>query len=102
MTGQLQLGVSIIGVGCTPFGDLLETPELTGMTERELAAWAALDAMEDARISAKDIDAFYVGHCLDEQVSGSINTAAVIADWIGMRNKPGLHHEAACSSGGMG
>ena len=102
MAGELARGVSIVGVGCTPFGDLLETPELKGMTERELASWATLEAMEDAGVTAKDIDAFYVGHCLDEQVAGSINTAPAIADWIGMRNKPGLHHEAACSTGGMG
>jgi acetyl-CoA C-acetyltransferase len=102
MASQLRQGVSIVGVGCTPFGDLLETEELKGMTERELVSWAALEAMEDAGITAKDIDAFYIGHCLDEQVAGSINTAPAIADWIGMRNKPGLHHEAACSTGGMG
>src|SRR5262249_42694211 len=70
--------------------------------ERELASWAAIEAMKDANISAKDIEAFYVGHCLDEQVSGSINTAPPIADWIGMRNKPGLHQEAASTTGGTG
>ena len=102
MANKFQRSVSIIGVGCTPFGDVLETPELQGMTERELASWAAIDAMRDAGISSKDVDAFYIGHCLDEQVSGSINTAAAVADWIGMRNKPGLHQEAACATGGTG
>lgn len=99
---ELRERVSIVGVGCSPFGDVLETPELKGMTERELASWAALEAMEDAGVEAKDIDAFYIGHCMDEQIGGSINTAPVISDWIGMRNKPGLHHEAACATGGMG
>ena len=67
--------VSIIGVGFTPFGDVLETPELKGMKERELASWVTIEAMRDAKISSKDIDACFVGHCLDEQVSRSINTA---------------------------
>ncbi|MFJ8019454.1 thiolase family protein [Streptomyces sp. NPDC096311] len=102
MNGELSEGVSIIGVGCTPFGDVLESPELAGMTERELVAWAALEAMEDAGIEPKDVDAFNIGHVFDEQSSGSVNTAAAVADWIGMRNKPGFHHEAACSTGGMG
>ena len=48
MAGELARGVSIVGVGCSLFGDLLETPELKGMTERELASWATLEAMEDA------------------------------------------------------
>ena len=102
MPSELRGGVSIVGVGCTPFGDLLETPEFKGMTERELVSWAALEAMEDAGLTAKDIDAFYIGQTMDEQVSGCINPAPVIADWIGLRNKPGLHHEAACATGGMG
>ncbi len=99
---ELARGISIVGVGCTPFGDLLETPELLGMTERELVSWAAIDAMEDAGLTSKDIDAFFVGHCLDEQVAGSINTAPAVADWIGMRNKPGLHHEAGVRYGWHG
>jgi acetyl-CoA C-acetyltransferase len=100
--GELREGVSIIGVGCTPFGSCLTTPEIKDMTERELFSWAALEAMEDAGIEAKDIDAFYIGHCMSETLSRTYASAAAVADWIGMRNKPGFRHESACSSANTG
>ncbi len=100
--GELKRGVSIIGVGCTPFGNVLETPEIKDMTERELFAWAALEAMEDAGVEARDIDAFYIAHCMDETLSHQYAAYAMVADWIGMRNKPGFHHETACSSTNAG
>lgn len=100
--GNLPRSVSIIGVGCTPFGNVLETPELKGMTERELFAWAALEAMEDAGIEASEMDAFYIAHCMPETLSHQFSSFAMVADWIGMRNKPGFHHETACSSTNTG
>ena len=100
--GDLREGVSIVGVGYTPFGNVLETPEIKDMTERELVAWAVLEAMEDAGIEAKDIDAFYLGHCQAETLSHALATSAAVADWIGMRNKPGFRHDTACSSTNAG
>lgn len=100
--GELKRSVSIIGVGCTPFGNVLETPEIKGMTERELFAWAALEAMEDAGVEARDIDVFYIAHCMPETMSHQFGSYAMVADWIGMRNKPGFHHETACSSTNSG
>ncbi len=58
--GELKRSVSIIGVGCTPFGNVLQTPQIKDLTERELFAWASLEAMEDAGLEAKDIDTFYI------------------------------------------
>ena len=102
LTYELKRPVSIIGVGCTPFGNILETPELKGMTERELFAWAAIEAMEDAGLEANEIDAFYIAHCMPETLSHQFGSYAMVADWIGMRNKPGFHHETACSSTNTG
>ena len=101
-TGELREAVSIIGVGCTPFGSVLSTPEIKDMTERELFAWAALEAMEDAGIQAKDIDAFYFAQAMDETLSHTFAGAAAVSDWIGMRRKPGFHHETACASTNTG
>ena len=100
--GELREGVSIIGVGYTPFGDILTTPEIKDMTERELVAWAALEAMEDAGIESKDVDAFYLGHAMSETLSHQTATSAAVADWIGMRNKPGFRHDTACASTNAG
>ena len=100
--GTLARGVSIIGVGCTPFGNVLESLELKDMTERNLFSWAALEAMEDAGIEASEIDAFYIAHCMDEVLSHQFAAYAMVADWIGMRNKPGVHFETACSSTNTG
>jgi acetyl-CoA C-acetyltransferase len=100
--GELKRSVSIIGVGCTPFGNVLQTPEIKDMTERELFAWAALEAMEDAGIEAKEIDVFYIAQCMPETLSHTFSPMAMVADWIGMRNKPGFHHETACSSTNTG
>lgn len=100
--GDLNRDVSIIGVGCTPFGNVLETPEIKGMTERELFAWAAMEAMEDAGLEASEVDAFYIAQCMPETLSHSFGAYAMVADWIGMRNKPGFHHETACSSTNTG
>ncbi|MDY6852924.1 MAG: thiolase family protein, partial [Thermodesulfobacteriota bacterium] len=67
--GDLKRDVSIIGVGCTPFGNVLETPEIKDLTERELFAWAALEAMEDAGLEAREVVAFYIAHCMPETLS---------------------------------
>lgn len=96
--GELNEGVSIIGVGATPFGDVMSTPVMQGMTERELVSWAAIEAMEDAGIESKDIDAFYLGMVLDETLSRTLGGSGAFSDWLGMRNKPGFHHEIACAT----
>ena len=42
--------VSIIGVGATPFVRILDDPAVDGLTEAELFAYAARDAMKDAGV----------------------------------------------------
>lgn len=100
--GELSRSVSIIGTGVTPFGYVNQTPEIKDMTERELFAWASIEAMENAGLESKDIEAFFIAHVFDETLSHTIGDYGVMADWIGMRNKPGFHHEAACASTNVG
>ncbi len=96
--GRFARSVSIIGVGSTPFGNVLEDPEIKNLTERELFAWAAIDAMKDAGIEAKDIDSFYVGSVFSESHASQISTSGMLGRWAGLLEKPGFKHETACTT----
>lgn len=88
---------SIVGVGCTKFGNVLSTPELKGKTFHELIAEAAFEAMDDAGMDGRDIDAFYVGSMLSH-TSHVYSHHTQLCDWLGMNNKPSLHFATACST----
>lgn len=94
-------GVSIIGAAYTPFGNLLETPAVKGMTYRELLSWAALEALESAGITSKEVDSLLISHFQSETVKTQC-THAVAAEWLGLKTKPSLKYETACASGGTG
>ena len=97
-TGKLARSVSIIGVGYTPLGNVTKSPEVLNWTERELVSYAALEAMEDAGIKAKDIDVFNLG-ISGPNFSSKIKSAAPhYAEWVGMRGKPGIFHDEGCGS----
>jgi len=101
MSGELKDKVSIIGVGCSRFGDLLATPELVGLSLQELAAGAVQEAMEDAGVDASEIGAVYVGNAMahSSQLPG---TYSQLSKWIGMQFKAGVHFEAQCSTTNVG
>jgi len=88
---------SVVGVGCTKFGNVLQTPELKGKTLHELMTEAAFEAMDDANVESKDIDAFYVGSMLSHS-SHMYSHHTQMADWLGLQNKPALHFATACST----
>jgi acetyl-CoA C-acetyltransferase len=88
---------SIMGVGCTKFGSVLSTPELKGKTFHEMAAEAAFEAMDDANLETKDIDAFYFGSMLSHG-SHMYSHNTQMADWLGLQNKPAIHFATACST----
>jgi len=92
---------SLVGVGCTKFGNVMSTPELKGKTFHELAAEAAFEAMDDADMSGKDIDAFFVGSMLTHG-SHVYSPHTQLCDWLGMQNKPALHFATACSTTNTG
>ena len=101
MGGQLKDSVFIMGVGCTKFGNLLETPELQGLTLQEMAAAAAREALEDARISPQEVDAVFVGN-VTIPTSQMPATYSQIAKWLGTQFKAGVHFDAACSTTNVG
>lgn len=88
---------SIVGVGCTKFGNVMQTPEIKNKTFHELIAEAAFEAMDDAGMEGKDIDAFYVGSMLSHG-SHMYSHHTQLCDWLGMQLKPALHFATACST----
>lgn len=102
MSGHLGRSVSIIGVGYSPIGNVLKTEGIIDLTERELFAWAALEAMEDCGLTGKDIEAFYVGQSATAKFQHQGAASATLADWIGMRYKPNISHDEACVSSHSG
>ncbi len=101
MRNRLAEGVSIAGVGCTKFGDLLETPEIKGLSLQELAARASREALDDAGLKPQDVDAVFIGHAMVHS-SQLPATYSQLAKWIGMQFKPGVHFEAQCSTTNVG
>jgi len=93
---------SIIGVGCTTFGNVLSTPEIKGMTLQELYMTACKEAIKDAGLNAvKDIDAFYIGNYLP-QSSHQLSENSQTCDWLGLQGKPSLNFATACSTTNAG
>jgi len=101
MRNTLKEPVVISGVGCSRFGELLETPELKGLSLQELAAVAAREALEDAGLSGQDVDAVFVGNAMVHS-SQLPATYSQLSRWLGTQFKSGVHFEAQCSTTNVG
>lgn len=89
-------GVSIIGIGSTNFG-ILE-----GLSLKELAARACLEALEDAGIEKKEVQAFYLGNFISGILLGQETIAPLVANAIGLpKSAPATKVEGACCSAGI-
>ena len=103
MSNRLSRAVDIIGVGSTKLGLVAETPEIKDMTSRELWTWAAREAMQDAGVSPKEIDALFVGNMISELSEDQYHLGNVLIQWTGMGTgngawKPAVRLEGACAS----
>ncbi len=87
--------VAVIGVGETQFGAAQEN------TEVELFAEAAMDAIGESNLKAKDIQALFLGNVLGDFSEGQGMVQAFIAENIGAHNIPANKYEGACASGSM-
>ncbi len=89
--------VSIIGVGCTKFGERWD------VSLRDMIAEAGVMAIEDARIAGEDIDALFVGNMSAGRFIEQEHIGALIADCAGLSRLhiPSTRVEAACASGGL-
>lgn len=86
--------INIAGVGLTKFGELWEK------SLYDLAYDAAMLALNDAGMTAKNIDAIYVGNMLSHSTIGQAHLGAVMASLIGS-NAASMKIEGACASGGL-
>jgi acetyl-CoA C-acetyltransferase len=87
--------VSIIGVGTTPFG------RLDGRSPKELAVAACREALRDAGVDRREIQAFYLGNFVSGQLTGQELLAPLVANALGLPNIPCTKVEGACASGGI-
>lgn len=88
-------GVSIIGIGSTPFGKHTET------SIRELAVRACQAALADANLSREQVQAFYLGNFAADVLVGQNTLAPLIANALGLRGIPCTKVEGACASAGI-
>jgi len=86
--------IGIIGVGQSPF--------VRGYpgSIRELAFDGFKDALKDAQITAKDIDASII--CSAPEYDKQRSPAGVFAEYLGLTPQPTFYLESLCSSSSMG
>lgn len=89
MSESIKDKVAIIGAGCTRFGELWD------QSVSDLMVDATHEALEDAGIEAKDIDAAWLGHWTE--TSGC--TGLSLSGTLGLQYKPVTRIENACATG---
>ncbi|MBI5554190.1 MAG: thiolase domain-containing protein, partial [Candidatus Diapherotrites archaeon] len=87
--------VSIIGAGCTPFGEHWDR------SFRELAVEAGTAAIKDSGVMEKSIESLSVGCMASGRLVGQEHVGALVADQLGLNPIPASRHEAACASGSV-
>jgi acetyl-CoA C-acetyltransferase len=86
-------GVSVIGVGTTPYG------LLGGQTLKGMAVAACGEAIRDAGIEKSQIQAFYLGNYISGMLMGQETLAPLIASSLGLNPEiSSTKVEGACSS----
>jgi len=103
MNRKLLRPVDIIGVGITKLGFVTEMAEIKNMTSRELWTWAAYEAMQDAGITPKQIDALFCGNMFSELSEDQYHLGNILVQWTGLAAgngawKPAVRIEGACAS----
>lgn len=100
--GKTLRGVSIVGIGATPFFNGVENPQYKGITNGELFGHAALAAMKDAGVEPRDVQYFFHGSANPHVLNNCITPNLQVADWFGMRGKGSLSHSEGCCTGYIG
>jgi len=85
----------VAGAGLTHFG---VHPEQTG---RDLFAEAALTALDDAGLKATEIDELYYGNFMGELAEHQGHQGPLVAEAIGVPERPVTRYESACASSGV-
>ena len=89
--------VAVIGVGQSRFGELWDK------SFRDIMLEAGVEALEDAGLEGKEIDALFVGNMSAGRYIAQEHVATLIADYAGLAelNVPSVRVEAADASGGL-
>ena len=87
--------VAIVGSGHTPFTFATEK------TSIELFSEAAMDAINEAKLKPKDIQALYLGNCLGDFSEGQAMVQSYAANDIGAFHIPATRFEGACASSSL-
>ncbi|HPE64075.1 MAG TPA: thiolase domain-containing protein [Methanothrix sp.] len=89
--------VSIIGAGCTRFGERWDD------SLRDLVVETGIKAIEDANVVGEEIDGLYVGNMSGGRFIEQEHIGALISDCAGLSrlHVPSTRVEAACASGGL-
>lgn len=86
--------VCIVGTGTTEFGVL-------GAGVKELGVTAVSRALGSCDVKRADVEALYLGNFVGGMLEGQENTAALVADSVGMVGIPTMKTEGACASSGI-
>lgn len=86
--------VVVIGVGMTSFGR-------SEKTNIEMFSEAATEALQDAGLKPRDIQALFLGNVLGGFAEGQIGMASFAASDIGLPNIPATRVEGVCASGAL-
>lgn len=84
--------VAIAGVGMTKFGR-------SEKTQIEMAAEAAMDAINESNLKPKDIQAIFLGNGAGDMEENQMIMGGFLADDLGISGVPAPRFESACSSG---
>jgi len=97
MVHSLNRRAAIVGVGSSKFGTFKHK------LGRELFTEAFLEMLDSVErgLDIKDIEALYLGNAAGIAFEGQGHLAPIIADQIGLVNKPATRLEGACASGGL-
>ncbi len=89
--------VAIIGVGCSKFGELWD------MSFRDIVLSAGVEALEDAGLEGKEIEALYIGNMSGGRYLAQEHISALIADYAGLAELhiPCTRIEGGDASGGL-
>lgn len=86
--------IRVAGIGQTKFGELWDK------TLFDLAADAAMEAINDSRLSINNLEATFVGNMIYGKLAGQDHLGAAIATHLGIKGA-GFRVEGACASGGL-
>ncbi|MEE8168482.1 MAG: thiolase domain-containing protein [Candidatus Hydrothermarchaeales archaeon] len=87
--------VAVIGVGLTKFGEHWEA------SFSHLFVEAGANALRDAGVDGKDVEAIFVGNMSGGRFIDQEHISSLIAGQVGLTPIPSTRVEAACASGGL-